>query len=224
MPDAGGARGLAPTVRGVTAAGPHPMLAATPGWVIRTRGIGLALSPHHAARAQSGRRARLLLQQARPQGGPPPGGREEPLHARLSRRPRGWTPRRGEQALERPRCAARRADPQLGWRGLRRSALLRPPRLRGRRHLRHLREADEGGRDHQPTAARRQHGVRALARQALDRTAAEGQSAAAEGAVEIDAEHRQVVRRDALPWLAECRLLARLGNPLYTSAYLRAFS
>ena len=34
-----------------------------------------------------------------------------------------------------------------------------------------LRAADEGGRHHQPAAARRAHGVRALARQALDRAA-----------------------------------------------------
>ena len=48
-----------------------------------------------------------------------------------------------------------RTDLQLGHRGLRRGALFRPPRLRGRRHLRDLRAADEGRRHHQPPAARR---------------------------------------------------------------------
>ena len=100
----------------------------------------------------------------------------------------------------------RRADLQLGHRGLRRGALLRPPRLRGRRHLCHLRQADEGRRHHQPAAARRQHGVRALARQAFDRAAAEGQAAAAEGALGLDAQHRQMVR-----------LLAGPAPGLYTS-------
>src|SRR5438128_7099189 len=48
-----------------------------------------AISAHHAARAQSRRRARLLLQQARAEGGPPPRGREGPLHAGLPRGLRG---------------------------------------------------------------------------------------------------------------------------------------
>ena len=58
-----------------------------------------------------------------------------------------------------------------------------------------LREADEGRRHHQPAAARRRDGVRALARQAFDRAPAEGRRAAAEGAVEVDAEYRQMVSR-----------------------------
>src|SRR5262245_55460172 len=41
------------------------------------------ISAHHAASAQSGSGARLLLQQARPQGGTPPRRRQEPLHARV---------------------------------------------------------------------------------------------------------------------------------------------
>src|SRR5579883_384157 len=42
-----------------------------------------ALPAYNAARARSRRRARFLLQQARPQGGPPPHGREEQVHARV---------------------------------------------------------------------------------------------------------------------------------------------
>ena len=57
--------------------------------------------------------ARLLLQQARPQGGPPPGRRQEPLHPGVPGRPRGRGPRRGEQA-QRPRRPAGRAHLQLG--------------------------------------------------------------------------------------------------------------
>ena len=57
-----------------------------------------------------------------------------------------------------------------------------------------MREADEGRRDHQPPAPRRRDGVRALARQALDRAAAEGRAAAAQGAVGLHAEHREMVR------------------------------
>ncbi len=85
--------------------------------------------------------------------------------------------RQGRARRRPPRRALRRADLQLGHRGLRRGALLRPSRLRGRRHLRDLREAAEGRRHHQPAAARRQHGVRPLARQAFDRASAEGQAA-----------------------------------------------
>ena len=43
-------------------------------------------------------RARFLLQQARAQGGAPPGRREEPLHPRLPGRAGGRGARRGEQA------------------------------------------------------------------------------------------------------------------------------
>src|SRR5882757_11189661 len=50
-------------------------------WQVRERRRGLhALPSYHAARTRSRRRARLLLQQARPQGGPPPGRREGPLY------------------------------------------------------------------------------------------------------------------------------------------------
>ena len=62
-----------------------------------------------------------------------------------------------------------------------------------------LRQADEGRRHHQPAAARRQHGVRALARPAFDRAAAEGQAAAAQGTLDLDAEHRAVVRLACRP-------------------------
>ena len=49
------------------------------------------------------------------------------------------------------------------------------------------------GRHDQPPAARRAHGVRALAGSGLDRAAAERRCAAAEGAVDIDAEQRRLV-------------------------------
>ena len=90
-------------------------------------------------------------------------------------------------------------------------ALFRPPRLRGRRHLRDLRQTDEGRRHHQPPTARRQHGVRALTRQAIGRAAAEGQAAAAAGAVGLDEEHRELVRFARRPALAPRR------QALYTS-------
>ena len=102
---------------------------------------------------------------------------------------------------------------QLGHRGLRRGALFRPPRLRGRRHLRHLRAADEGRRHHQPPAARRRHGLRALARQTFDRAAAEGRRQAAAGTLEIDAEYRQLVSTAArLPLAA--KLFIRSAAPV----------
>ena len=56
---------------------------------------------------------------------------------------------------------------QLGSGEVRRGPQFRPSGLRGRRHLRHLRPADEGRRHHQPPAARRPHGVHSLARQHL---------------------------------------------------------
>ncbi len=54
-----------------------------------------AISSYHAARARSRRRARLLLQQARPQGSPPPRRREGALHQRVPGRPEDepWSPR-----------------------------------------------------------------------------------------------------------------------------------
>ena len=73
-------------------------------------------------------------------------------------------------------------------------AQFRPPRLSRRQHLRDLRAPAEDGRDDQPPAARRTHGVRALARSHLDRAAA-GRPSAAAGAVGVDAEHRRVVIR-----------------------------
>ena len=93
----------------------------------------------------------------------------------------------------RPRRAAGRADLQLGHRGLRRGALFRSSGLRGRRHLRDLRTADEGRRHHQPPAPRRRHGVRALPGPALDRAVAEGRAAAAAGTVGLDAQYRPLV-------------------------------
>jgi lactoylglutathione lyase len=51
----------------------------------------------------------------------------------------------------------------------------------------------EDGRHDQPPAARRTHGIRALAGSDLDRALAEGRIAAAERAVAIDAEYRRVV-------------------------------
>ena len=50
-------------------------------------------------------------------------------------------------------------------------------------------------RDDQPAAARRAHGLRALARQHLDRAPADGRRAGAGGAVEEHGEHRTLVRR-----------------------------
>ena len=63
--------------------------------------------------------------------------------------------------------AAAGADLQLGPREIRRGAQFRPSGLRGRRHLRHVRSADEGRCHHQPPAARRAHGLCPLARQRL---------------------------------------------------------
>src|SRR5262245_16162326 len=65
-----------------------------------------------------------------------------------------------------------------------------------------MRKIDEGRRDHQPAAARRRDGFRALARQALDRTLTERHPAAAEGAVGFHAQHRQVVRERLLSHMA----------------------
>ena len=95
----------------------------------------------------------------------------------------------------RTRGAAAGAHLQLGSGRARRVARLRPPRLRGGRHLRDLRAFAEGGRHDQPTAARRQHGVHPLARQSVGRAAAKGRGVAAAGAVEVGAECRKVVTR-----------------------------
>ena len=64
-------------------------------------------------------------------------------------------------------------------RELRRRPQLRPPRVRGRRHLRRVPAPAGRRRHHQSPAARRAHGVRALARQHLRRAAAKGRRAAA---------------------------------------------
>src|SRR5262249_46342028 len=87
-----------------------------------------------------------------------------------------------------------------------------------------MREADEGRRYHQPAAARRHDGVRALARQAFDRAPAERRPAAAEGTVDVDAEYRQVVR-GPLAYYGRAsggrrRFLAAPGKRLYMSPRL----
>ncbi len=77
------------------------------------------------------------------------------------------------------------------------------------------------------------HGVRTLARQALDRAAAEGRAAAAQGAVGVDAEYREVVRR--MPGLVApplaCRFVengsicrARLTRPSSSGLGRRPFT
>ena len=100
---------------------------------------------------------------------------------------------------------------QLGYRRLRRGAPFRPSRLRGRRHLRHLRATDEGWRHDQPASPRRRHGFRALAGQPIDRAFAERRTPARPGAMEVDAEYRQVVGS-----------LAAGGEGLYTPSHPRA--
>ena len=125
-------------------------------------------------------------------GSPRSAAREpgRPLHAGLPRRAR----RRRRAQVE----LTYNWDPEA----LRRRAQLRPPRLRGRRHLRDLPAPAGRRRDDQPPAARRPHGVHPLARPDLDRAAAEGQGAAAVRAVVVDAEYgrsgdRSVVGRAA---------------------------
>src|SRR5690606_9673377 len=63
----------------------------------------------------------------------------------------------------------------------------------GGRHLRHLRAPASTGHRHQSPAARRTHGLRALAGPDLHRAVAEGRKTAAAGAVVVDAEHRRLV-------------------------------
>src|SRR5262249_57557694 len=98
------------------------------------------------------------------------------------------------------------------WRG----ALFRPPRLGGRRYLCAVRATDAGGRHHQPTAARRRHGVRALARPAFDRAAAEGRSTATTGALEIDVQYGPVVIK--AEHLVRDEGLASIGQPWFHTA------
>ena len=57
-----------------------------------------------------------------------------------------------------------------------------------------VREAEGRRRHDQSPAARRPHGLRALAGQCLDRVAAEGRALAPGRALGVDAEHRQLVR------------------------------
>src|SRR5204863_8729647 len=71
--------------------------------------------------------------------------------------------------------------------------LFRPSRLRGGRHLCPMRETDARRSYDQPATARWHDGIRALARQALDRAFAERRTVASERAVVLDAEHRKVV-------------------------------
>ena len=56
---------------------------------------------------------------------------------------------------------------------------------------------DEGGRRHQPAAARRPHGLRPLARRHFDRAAEPGRCPAAQGAVDLHAQHGQLVAHGA---------------------------
>src|SRR5262249_47168527 len=59
--------------------------------------------------------------------------------------------------------------------------------------LRDMRPADEAWRHHQPSAARRSHGLYPFAGQYLDRAVAEGQAAAEAGALGIYGERGEVV-------------------------------
>ena len=78
--------------------------------------------------------------------------------------------------------------------------------------------ADEGRRHHQPAAARRRHGLRALARQAFDRAVAEGPGQAAAGAVEIHAQYRALVSLPLAAKLFICRRAAEGPLALWISA------
>src|ERR1700681_1802682 len=53
--------------------------------------------------------------------------------------------------------------------------------------------ADGWRRDHQPAAARRQHGVHPFSRRHFDRAVAEGTRTSAKGAVGLDAQYRRLV-------------------------------
>ena len=65
-------------------------------------------------------------------------------------------------------------------------------------------------------------GLRALARQALDRTPAERRAAAAEGTVGLDAEYRTLVRRDAAFGRRAGACLPLAANLFICRAHLRA--
>ena len=59
--------------------------------------------------------------------------------------------------------------------------------------------ADGCRRDDQPAAARRQHGLRQVARQYLDRAPAGRRAPAPAGALAVHAQHRQLVAENPLP-------------------------
>src|SRR4029077_7995692 len=86
-----------------------------------------ALSPHHAARAQSRCRAEILSGCAGAEGGPPHRKRQGPLYAGVSVRARRY--RNAEETAADARRAAGRADLQLGRGEIRRGPIFRPSRL-----------------------------------------------------------------------------------------------
>ncbi len=90
--------------------------------------------------------------------------------------------------------AADRTHLELGPGGLYRRAQLRSSRLSRRRHLCDLQKAHGRRRDHQPPAARRQHGLHPHAGQYLDRASPERSRACARRTLGVDAEHWGVVR------------------------------
>ncbi len=112
----------------------------------------------------------------------PPAERGGALHAGLSRQRR------------RRRPGGDRADLQLGSEGaLRHRALLRPPGVRGRRHLPVLRAHRGEGHRGAAAAARRAHGVRQVARRTLGRAAAARPGAREARAVGVARQPRRVV-------------------------------
>jgi ABC-type multidrug transport system ATPase subunit/catechol 2,3-dioxygenase-like lactoylglutathione lyase family enzyme len=114
------------------------------------------------------------------------------------------------------RRADGRADLQLGRRGLRRRAQFRPPGLSGRQYLRDLPAPDGYGRDHQPSAARRSHGLRPFAGRHLDRTAA-GRRSAAGRALGLDAQRRRLVGLGPQAYEASRPKASRRAGPAPTS-------
>ena len=108
----------------------------------------------------------------------------EPAHRQPGRQVYPGLLRRARQSGSGDRTDLQLADRRWqAGRGLRQRAQLRSPGLRGGRHLRHLRAPASAGHRHQPAAARRTHGVRALAGPDLHRAAAEGRKPAAAGAL-----------------------------------------
>src|SRR5712664_336802 len=149
-----------------------------------------ALSPHHAARPQPRQCAEILPGCVGIERSPPRRQRQGEIYAGVPVRPRRRGPAENRQGTRR---AAGRTHLQLGRGEIRRGPLFRPPRLRGRRHLRDLRPPEENGYYHQPPAARWPDGLRALAGPAFDRAFAKGRREAAGRAVGLDAEHRTLV-------------------------------